>query len=165
MTCGSSAWVADATTRASGSTPSSSAAAPLARTTALAPSFSGEEFPAVIWVVFGSGGRAASFSARRVVADALVVLERARRLLAGGGDLDRLDLFGEAARVAGGGRVLVGAQREGVDLLARQLVAVGDVLRGPHHVDVRVTGEQRRVRRATGAGPHRVEHQAPARAA
>ena len=63
MTCGSSAWVADATTRASGSTPSSSAAAALASTTALAPSLSGEEFPAVIWVVFGCGGSAASFSA------------------------------------------------------------------------------------------------------
>ena len=48
MICGSSACVADATTRASGSTPSSFAASPLASTTALAPSFSGEELPAVI---------------------------------------------------------------------------------------------------------------------
>ena len=43
--------------------PSCSAAVALASTTALAPSFSGEEFPAVIWVVLGCGGRAASFSA------------------------------------------------------------------------------------------------------
>ena len=63
ITCGSSAWVADATTRASGSTPSSSAAAGLARTIALAPSLSGEELPAVIWVVSGCAGSAASFSA------------------------------------------------------------------------------------------------------
>src|SRR3954465_11807981 len=111
---GSRAWVAEATTRASGSAPSSSAAAALASTTALAPSFSGEEFPAVIWVVFGCGGGGASPSApgaaggageplrARVVADALVVLERPRRLLAGGLDLDRLDLLGEAPRVASG---------------------------------------------------------------
>ena len=36
---------------------------PMASTTALAPSFSGEELPAVIWVVFGCGGSAASLSA------------------------------------------------------------------------------------------------------
>ena len=63
MIRGSRACVADETTRASGSTPSSSAALALASTTALAPSFSGEEFPAVIWVVLGWGGSAASFSA------------------------------------------------------------------------------------------------------
>ena len=55
INCGSRAWVADATTRASGSIPSTSAEALLARTTALAPSLRGDEFPAVIWVVFGCG--------------------------------------------------------------------------------------------------------------
>ena len=63
ITCGSSACVAEDTTRASGSAPSSAAAAALASTTALAPSFNGEEFPAVICVVLGCAGSAASFSA------------------------------------------------------------------------------------------------------
>ena len=96
---------------------------------------------------------------RRVRANAFVVLERAPGLLAARRDLDRMDLQREPSRIARRGRVQVGAQREGVDLLAGQLVVVGDVLRGPHHVDVRVSGEQGRVRRATCAGPHRVEHQ------
>ena len=74
------------------------------------------------------GARAASFSAVGVVADALVVLERARRLLAPRRDLNRMDLVGEPARVARRSGVLVRAEREGVDLLARQLVFVGDVL-------------------------------------
>ncbi len=43
--------------------PSSAAASPDASTTALAPSFSGEELPAVIWVVPGCGGSAARPSA------------------------------------------------------------------------------------------------------
>ena len=63
MTWGSSACVAEATTRASGSAPRSSAAVALASTTALAPSFRGEELPAVIWLVLGWAGSAASFSA------------------------------------------------------------------------------------------------------
>ncbi len=61
--CGSSAWVADATTRASGVTPSRCAASALASTTALAPSESGDELPAVIWVVLGWAARPASPSA------------------------------------------------------------------------------------------------------
>ena len=63
MIFGSSACVADETTRASGSTPRFAAAWSLPSTTALAPSFSGEAFPAVISVRPGSGGNAASFSA------------------------------------------------------------------------------------------------------
>ena len=52
------------------------------------------------------------------------------RGLSGRGDRDGHDLFGEPARVAGGAGVLLGAQRERVDLLATELVAIGDVLRG-----------------------------------
>src|ERR1700722_20677405 len=63
MYWGSRAYVADATTRASGAMPNDSAAEPLATTTALAPSLRADEFPAVIWVVFGWGGRAAKCSA------------------------------------------------------------------------------------------------------
>ena len=70
-----------------------------------------------------------------------------------------MDLLRQVARVARGGGVVVGTQREGVDLLARQLVAVGHVLRGLHHLDVRVAGQQGWVGRAAGAGPHRVEHE------
>ena len=79
------------------------------------------------------------------------MLECSRGLLAAARDLDRMDLLRQAPGVAGGGGVLVGAQSERVDLLTRQLVAVGDVLRGLHHVHVCVTREQVRVRRATGA--------------
>ena len=159
ITLGSSAWVADETTRARGSAPSSSAAAALARTTALAPSFSGEELPAVIWVVFGWARERGELRRRRVVADRLVVLEGARLGLAGGRDLDRVDLLGKPPGVAGRGSVLMRAQREGIDLLPRQLIAIGDVLSRLHHVDVGVTGEQVRIRRAAGARPHRVEQQ------
>ena len=95
----------------------------------------------------------------RVVADALVVLEGPRGLPAGRGDLDRLDLGGEPSRVARGRRLQLGAQREGVDLLACELVAVGDVLRRLDHLDVGVPGQQCRVRWAARARPHRVEHE------
>ena len=60
---GSSAWVAEATTRARGSIPSSSAASPLARTIALAPSLSGEEFPRSSGSC--SAGREARLASRR----------------------------------------------------------------------------------------------------
>ena len=110
-----------------------------ASTTALAPSFSGEELPAVICVVPGCGGSAASFSALVSSRIDLVVLERARGLPArrrgsrpGGSPAARRP---DVARRRG---VLLRAQREGVDLLARQLVAVGDVLRRPDHLDVGV---------------------------
>ena len=59
MYWGSSACVAEATTRARGAMPNDSAAEPLARMTALAPSLRADEFPAVIWVVFGCGGNPA----------------------------------------------------------------------------------------------------------
>ena len=45
------------------------------------------------------------------------MLKRACLPLAGRFDLDRVDLLGQPAGVAGTGSVLVGAQREGVDLL------------------------------------------------
>ena len=48
ITRGSSAYVAEDTTRASGSAPTSAAAAALASTTALAPSLRGVALPAVI---------------------------------------------------------------------------------------------------------------------
>ena len=87
------------------------------------------------------------------------MLEREGRCPAGGGDLPRMDLLRQPSRVAGGRSVLLGAEREGVDLLAGQPVAIGDVLRRLDHLDVRVAREQRRVRRAAGARPHRVEHE------
>src|SRR5207302_10942570 len=46
-----------------------------------------------------------------------------------------------------------------LDLLARELIAVGDVLRGTNHLDVCVPREQRWIRRASCTGPHRVEHE------
>ena len=82
----------------------------------------------------------------RVASDRLVVLEAPAGRFLGAGDLDRMDFGGEATRVTGGGGVVVGAQREGVDLLAAQLVAVGHVLRRLDHLDVCVAGEQDRVR-------------------
>ncbi len=63
MNWGSRAYVAEATTRASGVTPRDWAASAEARTTADAPSLSGDEFPAVICVVLGWGGSAANCSA------------------------------------------------------------------------------------------------------
>ena len=78
---------------------------------------------------------------RGVVANRLVVLEGARRQLARRRDLDRVDLLAEATGVTGGRRVPVRAKREGVDLLARELVAIGDVLRRLHHLDVGVAGK------------------------
>ena len=93
------------------------------------------------------------------------MLEGAGGLLAGAGDLDRMDLRRQSAGVTRGRGVLLGAQRKGVDLLAGQRVAVGHVLRRLDHLDVRVAGQQRRVGRAAGARPHGVEHEHRARAA
>ena len=93
MTCGSSAWVADATTRASGSTPSSSAAVAAGEH---------DRAGAVVQRRGVAGRHLGRVRLRRerrellgggVAADALVVLERPRRLLAGGRDLDRVDLL------------------------------------------------------------------------
>jgi hypothetical protein len=53
MTRGSMPYTAEETTRARGSTPSSAARSPEAITIALAPSVSGVELAAVIWVVPG----------------------------------------------------------------------------------------------------------------
>jgi hypothetical protein len=53
-----------------------------------------------------------------VVADELVVLDRARWRFLGRRDLHRHDRFGQPPRVAGGLGVLLRAQCEGVDLLA-----------------------------------------------
>ena len=132
--------MAEETTRASGSAPSSDAAA-LARTTALAPSFSGEEFPAVICFVFGCAGSAASFSA--VVSSRIdSSCSNVRAGSSGRRDLDRMDLLRQPPGVASRGSVLVRAQREGVDLLTRELVEVGHVLRRLHHLDVGVAGQQ-----------------------
>jgi hypothetical protein len=94
-----------------------------------------------------------------VVADALVVLERARGLLAGGWDLDGMDLLRQPARVACTASVLVGAQRKRVDLLARELVAVGNVLCCLHHFHIGVARQQLGVGRAACASPHGVEHE------
>jgi hypothetical protein len=81
----------------------------------------------------------------------------AARGLSGRGDRDGHDLFVEPARVAGGAGVLLGAQRERVDLFATELVAIGDVLRGFDHADVGVAAQQDGVGWAAGAGPHGVE--------
>ncbi len=69
------------------------------------------------------------------------MLEDARGLLARRRYLHGVDLLREPARVACRRRVLVGAKRERVDLLARELVAVGDVLGGADHVDVGIARE------------------------
>ena len=44
-----------------------------------------------------------------------------------------------------------------LDGLTRQLVAVGDVLRGLDHAYVGVTGQQRQIGRAAGPRPHGVK--------
>ena len=99
--------------------PSSAAASPEASTTALAPSFSGEELPAVIWVVLGCGGSAARLLRGRVAAD------RSRRARTCGPACLRVPgistgwiSFASRPGVPRRGGVLVGAQRERVDLLA-----------------------------------------------
>jgi len=128
MTCGSSALpVARRDEPApAGSAPSSSAAAALAehdracavveRRRVARPS------SASCWAGAGQARRASPRSCRRGCS------RRARRSAPGslrvGRDLDRADLLGQAARSRRrGGRVLVRAQREGVDLLPRQLVS------------------------------------------
>ena len=53
-----------------------------------------------------------------------------------------MDLEREPARITGGRGVLLRPQREGVDLLASQLVAIRHVLRGLDHLDVCVPGKE-----------------------
>ena len=88
--------------------------------------------------------------------DELVVLEPAGGVPVGG-DVDGRDLAGESTAGLGRGRVLVGSQRERVDLLAGNLVDVGEFLRGLDHRHVCLTLEQLGIRGAAPAGPHRVE--------
>ena len=157
MINGSSAYTADDTTRANGSTPSSAARSPDASTTALAPSLSGVELAAVICVVPGCTGNAASCSA--------VVSSR----MNSSSSTVRAGVFFVAAictgmislasrpEFAGGLGVLLRAQRERVDLLASQPVAVGHVLRGLDHGNVGVAGQQLWIRWAASTGPHGVK--------
>lgn len=102
---------------------------------------------------------------RGVPTDPLVVLKRPTRLVAGGRDVDGVDLGRQPTRIAGCRGMLMRAQGESVDLLSGQLVAVGHVLCRLDHRDVGVSGEKHGVRWSTGAGPHGVEQEdGPARA-
>ncbi len=159
MNWGSSAYVADATTRASGVRPRDWRG-PLggqedgARTIAERRRVACSHLRRV-----RLGREHGQLLGRRVAPDRLVVLKAATGVFLVAGDLDRMDLGREPTRVTGGGGMLVRAQREGVDLLAAQLITVGHVLRGLDHLDVRIAGQQNRVRRAARPRPHRVEQE------
>jgi hypothetical protein len=95
----------------------------------------------------------------RVGPDTLVVLERPCGQLLRSGNLDRMDLQSKPPRVARGRSPMVRKQRERVDLLAGQSVAVRHVLCRLDHLDVNVPGQQHRVGRSPGPGPHGVEEE------
>ena len=68
-----------------------------------------------------------------------------------------MDLEGEPTRVAGRRCVLVGPQRKGVDLLARQLISISHVLGRFDHLHIGIARQECRIGRAAGTGPHGVE--------
>ena len=124
---------------------------------ALAPSLRADELPAVIWVVLGCGGRPANCSS--VVSPRMP--SSCSNVCAGSffvpgistGWISRASRPESRCR----SRSMVRTQREGVNLLASQVVSVRHVLSRLDHLDVGIPSQQYWVGWSPGAGPHRVE--------
>ena len=156
MYFGSRAYVAEETTRASGST-SSFSAAPTGQDHGAGAIAQRRGVPRSHLGGPGCGGSLASWSAvvsARMDSSCSKVLPGSFRVP---GISTGWISCTQAARIPGGGGVPVGTEGEGVDVLPSEFVLVSHVLSCADHLDVGVACQELWIGGTAGAGPHGVE--------